>query len=297
MNNKRICEQFKEWYMLYKKDLVRDSTLKKYEVVYIFLRNSFNNIKVKELNKYKVQEILNEYSKNRCKSTVKNFYAILKSFIIELFDNNIIKSFSFKNIVIKGKEKSNNRKTLSFSDVEKLVTELNFNNNYDFLVYILIKTGLRISEALALEKEDVDLLNKSIKISKAWDYINDRVTKTKNKSSNRIVYIDKKTMKVINDYINIIDRKYIFLEKKFYISVFNNYLKRRCKNLNINTVTAHGLRHTHASILFYKKVSVLSISKRLGHSNVQTTQNTYIHILKELEEIDNELIDEVMGEL
>ncbi|HEN2110794.1 TPA: tyrosine-type recombinase/integrase [Enterococcus faecium] len=36
-----------------------------------------------------------------------------------------------------------------------------------------------------------------------------------------------------------------------------------------------GLRHTHASILLYQGVNILSVSKRLGHSSLETTMSTY----------------------
>ena len=50
----------------------------------------------------------------------------------------------------------------------------------------------------------------------------------------------------------------------------------------------HGLRHTHASILLYQGVNILSVSKRLGHSSLETTMSTYLHIVRELEDQDKE---------
>ena len=44
----------------------------------------------------------------------------------------------------------------------------------------------------------------------------------------------------------------------------------------------HGLRHTHASILLYKKASINYVSERLGHNDIQTTLNKYAHITKGL---------------
>jgi integrase len=44
----------------------------------------------------------------------------------------------------------------------------------------------------------------------------------------------------------------------------------------------HGLRHTHASVLLYKKVSIYYVSERLGHSDIETTLKEYTHEVKEL---------------
>ncbi|WP_201261904.1 MULTISPECIES: tyrosine-type recombinase/integrase [Metasolibacillus] len=48
----------------------------------------------------------------------------------------------------------------------------------------------------------------------------------------------------------------------------------------------HGLRYTHASVLLYKGANIHSVSKRLGHADIQTTLNHYSHVLKEMEQRD-----------
>ncbi|EGP5243266.1 integrase [Enterococcus faecium] len=58
-----------------------------------------------------------------------------------------------------------------------------------------------------------------------------------------------------------------------------------------------GLRHTHASILLYQGVNILSVSKRLGHSSLETTMSTYLHIVRELEDQDKEKINAVFDSL
>ncbi|WP_339216695.1 tyrosine-type recombinase/integrase [Ornithinibacillus sp. FSL M8-0202] len=45
-------------------------------------------------------------------------------------------------------------------------------------------------------------------------------------------------------------------------------------------------RHTHASVLLYKKVSINYVSERLGHKDLETTWKTYAHILDEMREED-----------
>ena len=75
-------------------------------------------------------------------------------------------------------------------------------------------------------------------------------------------------------------------KEKFYNSTVNDALKRKCREAGIQEVTMHALRHTHASILMYKKVSMQSISKRLGHADVNITQKVYLHLIRELEAED-----------
>lgn len=59
----------------------------------------------------------------------------------------------------------------------------------------------------------------------------------------------------------------------------------------------HGLRHTHASLLLFQGVSIASVSKRLGHANMTTTQNVYLHIVQELESKDTDLVMRAMSTL
>ena len=78
--------------------------------------------------------------------------------------------------------------------------------------------------------------------------------------------------------------------QKIFNSTVNGRLATLCKHANIPVISIHGLRHTHASLLLFQGVSVLSVSQRLGHANVTTTQETYLHIIQELENKDNRKI-------
>ena len=72
-------------------------------------------------------------------------------------------------------------------------------------------------------------------------------------------------------------------------------MKVLCEKANIPVISFHALRHTHASILLHAGVSIASIAKRLGHANTTTTQEVYLHIIKELEEKDNDKVMQCMA--
>ena len=88
--------------------------------------------------------------------------------------------------------------------------------------------------------------------------------------------------------------KPIFVDGKVYNSTANGVLARHCKRAGVPVITIHGLRHTHASLLLFAGVSIASVSRRLGHASMTTTQETYLHIIRELE---NQDIDIVMRSL
>ena len=62
-------------------------------------------------------------------------------------------------------------------------------------------------------------------------------------------------------------------------------------------ITFHQLRHTHTSILDYLGVNELEISRRLGHSKLSTTRNTYTHIFKKTDTEMTEKMDNLYRKL
>ncbi|WP_245828854.1 tyrosine-type recombinase/integrase [Salipaludibacillus agaradhaerens] len=48
----------------------------------------------------------------------------------------------------------------------------------------------------------------------------------------------------------------------------NKLLKKSLQDFDIAQISIHGLRHTHASVILYKKVSIHYVSERLGHGDI-----------------------------
>lgn len=167
--------------------------------------------------------------------------------------------------------------------------------NWDRFIYLLLKTGVRLSEGLGLTPNDFNFADNTVNVSKTWNYkeIHGSFAPIKNKSSIRKIKIDSDfANKFKQVLVNIELDKPIFVPpgKRVYNSTINNRLEKLCTAADIPVVTIHSLRHTHGSILLASGVSILSISKRLGHSNVTTTQEVYMHLIKELEDKDNDKI-------
>lgn len=157
---------------------------------------------------------------------------------------------------------------------------------------MIAKTGLRFSEALAVTPRDFDFTHQKLEVSKTWDYkMKGGYLPTKNKSSVRRIQIDWQTVIQFFELVKKLpDNEPIFAQKNTYNSTVNNILERKCDLAGIPHVSIHGLRHTHASLLLFAGVSIASVARRLGHSSITTTQKTYIHIIKELENQDVDLV-------
>ena len=167
------------------------------------------------------------------------------------------------------------------------------------LVHLMSYTGLRQGEALALKWSDIDFENKRITVNKTAARIKEKQTlqTPKTKNSKRVISIDPATLSILKswkkDQIKIYfkngkhfegDKNFIFTNQRgewVHIHNFIRYFKRFIADHKLKPITPHGLRHTHASLLFSAGVEPKNISDRLGHSTVQITLDLYTHITEE----------------
>lgn len=169
------------------------------------------------------------------------------------------------------------------------------------MILLISKTGLRFAEALGLTPSDFNFQKQEISVSKTWDYKSPigKFAPTKNTSSVRKVRIDWQLAMQFNQLLQGLPKNEPFFvqQKRVYNATVNDRLAKLCSDANIPIISIHGLRHTHASLLLYAGVSVASVAKRLGHSNMTTTQTTYLHVIRELENKDNDKVMQFLSTL
>lgn len=297
-STKLFYKYYLDWIHLYKDNAVRPVTLDKYYLVQRQIKKLVPNLHMNELNRQNYQKILNLYAETHEKATTMDFHHHLKASIYDAVDDGLLEKDPTRRIIIKGcKNKEKKPKFLNLYELQTLLRNLELTSeiNWDWFFLLIAKTGLRFAEALALTPEDFDFEKQCIIINKSWNYKekDGAFQPTKNPSSNRSVTVDWQLMQQFqNLVVNKVSNKPIFFKEgqRVYNSTLNKKLARYCQALDIPTISIHGLRHTHASLLLYEGVSVASVAKRLGHNNTTTTQETYIHIIKELENKDNDKI-------
>ncbi|MEY8531050.1 site-specific integrase [Lactobacillus taiwanensis] len=297
-STKLFYKYYLDWIHIYKDNAVRQVTLDKYYLVQKRLKELAPDLHMNELNRRNYQQILNLYARNHEKTTTLDFHHHLKASLFDAVDDGLLKSDPTRRAIIKGCSPSEKKiKYLNLFDLQKLLRSLDLSSelNWDWFFLLIAKTGLRFAEALALTKEDFDYEKQRIIINKSWNYKEKigHFQPTKNESSNRSVMIDWQLMQQFQSLIRSKeDDQLIFFDKnqRVYNSTLNQKLATYCEKLDIPIISIHGLRHTHASLLLYEGVSIASVAKRLGHSNATTTQETYIHIIRELENKDNDKI-------
>ena len=291
--NMLFCDYYEEWVKLYKEGSIRPVTMKKYNLTLHWLKTLVPNLRVRQLDRANYQKLINAYAETHEKQTTMDFHCQVKAAIMDAIDEGLIKKDPTRKVIIGGKmPKAKKEKYLSLVELQKLTQDLDLENgiNNDWLIYLISKTGLRFSEAVGLTPVDFNFDKATISINKTWNYKDGgKFDYTKNDTSMRVIPIDKKLNKEFKKLCkDLPSNKPIFIgeEGNIYNSTVNDALKRHCKKVGITNISVHGLRHTHASILLYSGVSILSVSKRLGHASVSTTQKVYLHIILELENKD-----------
>ena len=287
---------YSQWIKVYKEGAVRKVTMAKYRMALTWLQRLAPDIKLRDVTRVSYQQILNEYAETHEKQTTMDFHHLLKGAIADAVDEGLIPRDPTRKAIIKGKTPLPKKiKYLNQFELHKLISNLDLRKgmNWDWFILLVAKTGMRFSEALALTPKDFDFAHQMLSISKTWDYKDDGgFLPTKNKSSVRKIQLDWQTVIQFAELVkNLPEEKPIFVtKKKVYNSTVNDILARHCKMVGIPIISIHGLRHTHASLLLFAGVFIASVARRLGHSNMTTTQKTYLHIIHELENRDVDLV-------
>ena len=290
-----FCDYYEKWIKIYKEGAIRKVTLDKYKMTLRWLRKLIPDLKIKDLTRISYQELLNEYALEHERQTTMDFHHQLKGSILDAVDEGLLDRDPTRKAIIKGKTPSVKKvKYINQFELHTLLDTLELKNeiSWEWMILLIAKTGLKFSEALALTPADFNFSRQSISVSKTWDYKGEGgFLPTKNQSSIRKVQIDWQTFIQFSQLIKDLPADQpIFVKGKVYNSTVNGVLERYCKKAEVPVISIHGLRHTHASLLLFAGVSIASVARRLGHSSMNTTQKTYLHIIQELENRDVDLV-------
>ena len=297
-----FCKYYEQWIRMYKEGAIREVTMKKYEITLVWLQRLVPDLRLSELNRISYQQLLNDYAVYHERQTTMDFHHQIKAAILDAVDEGFIERDPTRKAIIKGKAPREKKiKYLNQFELHTLLVHLHLTPeiNWDWFIFIIAKTGMRFSEALALTPKDFDFPHQSLIVNKTWDYKGSGgFLPTKNKSSVRKIQLDWQTIIKFSELIrDLPEDEPIFVKGPVYNSTVNDRLERYCKDLGIPVISIHGLRHTHASLLLFAGVSIASVARRLGHASMTTTQKTYIHIIQELENRDIDLVMRSMAGL
>ncbi len=159
----------------------------------------------------------------------------------------------------------------SFTDYQKLLDAVD-NQQLKLIIVIALNTGMRQMEIISLRWSQVNLSEKILTLNNQNHITKGKRIRTIPLNSTcleifKLLEATKKCELVFHDNCKLIKQDYV-------IKVFKKYIQKAKLNDKLNF---HSLRHTFASWLVQKGVSIYQVSKLLGHADIKTTQ-IYSHL-------------------
>ena len=310
-------EYLENWFINVRVYEVESSTYLRNEqtINYHIKDSSLYNAQMVNVDSELCQSLINKLSEKYSRSTISKVYVLLNmcfnyAFTKEHISENPmmkVKMPKESSLVTKKKE----AKWLSSSDVEKFVQEAERVNTREFRIkgkvgervygvnayyaILIIYTGLRIGELMALTWEDIDFKNKTLNVNKsrAKGKIDGKTTlyikDPKSESGTRIIPLSDRAiyaLQKIKEYSTELklnsDNNLIVAntssESNITRTVKSMLFRAGCETEKCGL---HALRHTFGSLLLEKGVDLKTISYLLGHSDITVTANIYLHITRE----------------
>lgn len=277
MNKYLFANIADEWNTEYRKRISDINYRKNTRAAYNRIIEYFGNYYIEETTAPLINQFLNQLALMRYgKKTVANYHSLLNM----IFRFAILHGYMNYNIMQDIPLPPNlpqKRRELP-SDRELEIVNSHY-EEFDFLPYFLLNTGLRLSEALALEiDKDIDFENKIITVNKHLLHDGNKPIieqKTKTAASERtVILLDRVAEKIDR-------RKGLLFGNDDGMPYTKGQLRCRWKHYQEKyavTLTAHQLRHGFATMLFEAGIDEKDAQELMGHSDITTTRTIYTHI-------------------
>lgn len=302
-----LAHYFKRWYDLYKKQKATSSSARnQYRIMQNVLTDYFKDTRLADVKRSDYQAFINWYGADHAYKTVSKLNGAVRSAVSYAIDDDIItKDFTHNVVVTYSRDKKLKVEYLTNEELTKLKNavsgKLNHLNTSRYMILTAIYTGMRKAEIQALTWKDIDYLHGTITVNKSWDEKKKAFKPTKTTSSNRTIKINRELLKRLADLKA--NHSVMVFQNSFGTIPTSNALNK-CLRSIMNDLGIkkqgfhfHSLRHVHVAYLLGKGVDIYAISKRLGHSNITVTLNTYSYLIDEYKAKNDNVIIDKLAEL
>lgn len=286
----QITEEWKEE----KKKYVKKSTYAAYQLlIQNHIKLYFGDLY--EVNEEKVQQfVFDKLDAGLSEKTIRDIIIVLKMILKFGIKNGYLEYIQI-DAKFPSKQEKKDLDVLSKADQKKFMEHLR--NNFTFKnlgIFICLSTGMRIGEICGLRWCDVDTVEGVIKVRHTLQriYIIEGETRhtellldtPKTANSVRDIPMSSELLKMLKSLNKVVNENYYVISndiKPIEPRTYRNYYKKLCKQLDIPELKFHGLRHSFATRCIESKADYKTVSVLLGHSNISTTLNLYVHPNKE----------------
>ena len=313
-------------YLEIKKNTLSPQTYNFYsKVIEEELMPMFSRMKMKDLRTYHIQQFIQYLSTekkrldgregNIAASTVKRYTTVLRSIVTTAYKLEYIEDDIGRSRRIEfPKEDTKEVEVFTLEEVGQILTALESEPlHIRTVIEVALFTGCRRGEIVGLKWSDIDFENQRISVKRSIYKLRDgkaREKEPKSKCSIRTISIPERLCKTLTEYRVQQNRHiaylgdswknldYIFTEEDGNVmhphtptKQFDHFLKRH----GIRHLKFHGLRHTSATMLLANGCDIKTVSARLGHADIATT-NIYVHALESTDRLAAETFDRLVRE-
>ena len=238
-----------------------------------------------------VQEfVLQKLENGLCVKTVKDILIVLKM-VMKFGVKNEWMNYCEWDIKYPTSETNKDLEVLTIAHHRKILDFIQENFTFRNLgIYISLTTGLRIGEICGLKWSDIDVCNETITVRRTIERIyiiegdckhTELVINTpKTKNSCREIPMNKELLAMVKPLKKVVNNEFYVVtneEKPTEPRTYRNYYYRLMKRLEIPRLKYHGLRHSFATRCIESNCDYKTVSVLLGHANITTTLNLYVH--------------------
>lgn len=297
-----VEEYLNEW-LERKKNTVAHGTYTHYES---YIRNhiipGIGHWKISKLEGHHVESFVDEVNaKDISQRTKKHIFRILSSALLRGKKQGI-KEHIMEDIEAPRVE----RKEIEYWTLEEMQTFLQHLNskNHSMPFILALATGMRKGEVMGMRWPMVDFENNTISVTNQLKQDGEKEwilsPQLKTKTSYRTIKMDEDTMKLLKQHKKQQEKDKLKAGPDYEDmdlvcatstggpikpSYLQTVFKRTCKKSGVKKISFHGLRHTHATLLLMDGIHPKIVQERLGHRSIQTTLDTYSHIIPGIQEV------------
>ncbi len=242
-------------------------------------------------------------------SSVKKAHDLLNQCLRYATRNRKIPFNPMEAVIMPSKDKFEKKEIVYYTEEERdmiaAIAEFRFGNgkplyHYGPMLTFMLYTGIRPGEACALKWDCIDWEKREMVVRRNAVVVKNR-DKDGDDDSNYVLIVQESTkngkqrtihlsdtalraLKVLKTNLKQYNSEFVMTTKNgepVRPRHFRNVLDAVLKRAGLKEGGLHSMRHTFATILFSKGVSVKVVSELLGHSSVQVTQDIYIHVIPE----------------
>jgi len=290
MNEQKQLSEVIDLWKIDKKQYVKKSSFSAYTLLIEnhLLPNFGNKIAIEEAD---VQSfVFQKLATGLSHKTIKDILIVLKM-VLKFGAKNKWLQYTPFDIQFPTEREKHNIEVLTKTDQKKIMNYIQEHFTFRNLgVYICLSAGMSIGEVCALTWEDIDTDNGIISVNRTIQriyVIEDGTRRTelildtpKTKNSIREIPIGKDLLRILKPFKKIVNPLFFVLTndaKPTEPRTYRSYYKNLMKDLKMPELKFHGLRHSFATRCIESNCDYKTVSVLLGHSNISTTLNLYVH--------------------